>query len=67
MPKYKVAEMRTKSFTQGRMTPRELEELLNRHAAEGWALDRIVSGEVTRRLGLSHKEDALLVIFRKDS
>ncbi|WP_412749966.1 DUF4177 domain-containing protein [Krasilnikovia sp. M28-CT-15] len=47
---YKVLELREK-MVGGKMSGDELEETLNRHAAEGWRLKAITSADVKGRLG----------------
>ena len=64
MPKYKIVEQKVKSFLKGRMSPQQLEDLINKHADDGWTLDRIVAGDTARIMGFGEK-DVFLVIFRK--
>lgn len=64
MPTYKVIEQKQKSFLSGRMSADDLEKLINKHANDGWTLDRIVAGETARFMGLGDK-DVFLLIFKK--
>lgn len=60
---YKVVEKKLKSFLGGRMSPSDLEILLNEEAEDDWELDRIVTGEAHERL--SGGKDVLVVILRR--
>ena len=62
---YKVVEQKTKSFVKGKLKASQLEELINKHAAGGWILDRIVAGETARFMGFGDK-DVFLLILRRD-
>lgn len=61
---YRVVEKKSSSFLKGRMTATQLEQLINKHAGEGWELDRIVAGETARFMGLGGK-NVFLLIFKK--
>jgi len=65
MSTYKVVEKKKKSFLKGKLTPQDLEKLINEHASQGWKLDRIVAGETASFMGMGDK-DVFLLIFRKD-
>jgi len=62
---YKVVEQKQKSFLRGKMRASDLEAVINTHAAEGWILDRLVSGETFSFL--TGGKDVFLIIFRKES
>ena len=65
MFEYKVVEKKHKSFLGSRMSADDLESLINEHAGEGWTLDRIVTGETARFMGMGDK-DVFLLIFRRE-
>ncbi len=62
---YKVVEQKQTSFVRGKLTADQLENLINRHASAGWALDRIVAGETARFMGMGDK-DVFLLIFKNE-
>ncbi|MEE9614094.1 MAG: DUF4177 domain-containing protein [Thermodesulfobacteriota bacterium] len=63
MPTYKVVEIKhRKLFKQ--MSALDLQNTINEHATDGWALDRIMSGETAAFLGV---KDVFLLVFRKES
>lgn len=64
MPQYKVVEQKQKTFLKGRMRASDLEKILNDHGAEGWTLDRLVSGET--HSFVTGGKDVFLIIFRRD-
>jgi hypothetical protein len=59
---YKVDEIKHKSFMKGHMTPRDLQNAINRWATLGWELDRITSGETHGFVG---GKDVFLLIFKR--
>ena len=65
MYKYKLVNIRQKSFFLGRKVKLEaLEELINKFAAQGWELDRIFDANVSGMLGLGGKDVFILVLKR---
>lgn len=59
---YKVDEIKHKSFLKGHMTPRDLQNAINKWANVGWELDRITSGETHGFIG---GKDVFLLIFKR--
>ena len=47
------------------MDAKTFESEINKIAKEGWALDRIVSGDTTAMMGLSSK-DVFMLIFKRE-
>jgi hypothetical protein len=60
---YKVVEVREKMFGD-KMSGRQLERLLNEHAAQGWQLKAITGADVKGRIGPGGVE-GLLVTFER--
>ena len=60
---YKVVEVREKMFGD-KMSGRNLERLLNEHAAQGWQLKAITGADVKGRIGPGGVE-GLLVTFER--
>ena len=65
MLEYKVVEQKQKSFRGGRMSAQDLENLINQYAANQWVLDRIVTAETARFMGLGDK-DVFLLVFKQE-
>ena len=67
MPKkYKVVELKMKSMFGGTMSADDLEDAINKYAEDGWGLDKIVSGETARFLGMGDKDVFLLIFCREE-
>ena len=66
MATYKVVEQKQRSFLKGRMTGQQLEDLINKHAQDGWILGRIVAGETAKFMGMGDK-DVFLLVFRQET
>ena len=64
MTEYKIVEQQQKSLFKGNMKAKDLENLLNENAKDGWILDRIVDADTTSKIGLSR--DVFLIIFKKE-
>ena len=47
------------------MKAKQLEDIINSYARQGWELDRIVAGETAYFLGMGDK-DVFLLIFRAE-
>ncbi len=60
---YKIIEQKPKSML-GRFKPVDLEDLLNRHAMDGWEFDRIIDGETAATL--TNGKAVFLVVFRRE-
>ena len=62
--RYMVTELKKKDhIARGPLKPKHLEDLLNKHAADGWVLDRLMDSETRGFIGT---KDVVLVIFRRD-
>lgn len=62
MFEYKVVEKKSKGM-MGRMGPKDLEKTLNKHAQDGWILDRLVDGEGHRSMSIG--KDVFYIVFRR--
>jgi hypothetical protein len=66
MREYLVVEQLQESLTgRERLTARGLQDTLNRHAHDGWVLDRIVDSDTARLMGFVGR-DVLLLIFSRE-
>ncbi|MFI2028444.1 DUF4177 domain-containing protein [Streptomyces buecherae] len=63
MYEYKVIQIREK-LIGGKMSPDKIEELLNKHAADGWQLKAMTAADVKGRIGPGGVE-GLLVTFER--
>ena len=61
---YKVVEQKHKSMLGDRFKPVDLEDLLNKHALDGWEFDRIIDGEIVS--AMTSGKDVFLVVFRRE-
>jgi hypothetical protein len=55
-------EKRQKTLRKVMVKAHELDEIVKAYHANGWAVDRVLSGEIFPFLG---EKDALMVVFRK--
>lgn len=60
---YRVVELR-EGLIGGKMSGDKLEEVLNRHAREGWQLKAITSVEVKGRIGPGGVQGVLVTLER---
>jgi hypothetical protein len=63
MPSYKVVEIPFRRLLGGATGAKELEKEINRHAGDGWTLDRIA--ETQAHGFFAGKRGAYLLVFRK--
>lgn len=62
--RYKVVELKVKDFiSRGHMQAKHLEKLLNKHAVDGWELDRLLEAETRGFIGT---KDVILAVFKKE-
>lgn len=60
---YKVVEVREAIFGRGGMSAKNLEKLLNEHAAQGWQVKAITSTDVKGRV--AKETEGLMVTFER--
>ena len=60
---YKVVEVREAIFGRGGMSAKNLEKLLNEHAAQGWQVKAITGADVKGRI--AKETEGLIVTFER--
>lgn len=62
---YKIVELNTRTLMKGRLRLRHVEAILNKWSADGWQLDRIMTG--ADYSFLSGKKEVYLIIFKREA